>query len=207
MDKLQFLVLIVYNYDADLEVSDTCVRSSLLSWVIVKTASSRNSLFVAVSTSVVRFVCVFVFLMCKFNLPESSVVWYLQLIRDKQSVEKCRQKAGRVRRCLDIRTKRSRRRFVSATSPLPKVLGRFGCLSLSVLFANCELVLCRIAVCCLLFTLDKCFSHVQTADQLLSVKSPSPACCLGTVKMTLTRFSSSDLRIFLTRRLGIPDAW
>ena len=33
MDKLQFLVLIVYNYDADLEVSDTCVRSSLLSWV------------------------------------------------------------------------------------------------------------------------------------------------------------------------------
>ena len=25
--------MIVYNYDADLEVSDTCVRSSLLSWV------------------------------------------------------------------------------------------------------------------------------------------------------------------------------
>ena len=24
--------MIVYNYDADLEVSDTCVRSSLLSW-------------------------------------------------------------------------------------------------------------------------------------------------------------------------------
>ena len=27
--------MIVYNYDADLEVSDTCVRSSLLSWVAV----------------------------------------------------------------------------------------------------------------------------------------------------------------------------
>ena len=26
--------MIVYNYDADLEVSDTCVRSSLLSWVL-----------------------------------------------------------------------------------------------------------------------------------------------------------------------------
>jgi len=25
--------MIVYNYDVDLEVSDTCVRSSLLSWV------------------------------------------------------------------------------------------------------------------------------------------------------------------------------
>jgi len=25
--------MIVYNYDADFEVSDTCVRSSLLSWV------------------------------------------------------------------------------------------------------------------------------------------------------------------------------
>jgi len=25
--------MIAYNYDADLEVSDTCVRSSLLSWV------------------------------------------------------------------------------------------------------------------------------------------------------------------------------
>ena len=25
--------MIVYNYDADLEVSDTCIRSSLLSWV------------------------------------------------------------------------------------------------------------------------------------------------------------------------------
>ena len=25
--------MIVYNYDADLEVSDTCFRSSLLSWV------------------------------------------------------------------------------------------------------------------------------------------------------------------------------
>ena len=36
--------MIVYNYDADLEVSDTCVRSSLLSWVWVElrivTASS-----------------------------------------------------------------------------------------------------------------------------------------------------------------------
>ena len=30
--------MIVYNYDADLEVSDTCVRSSLLSWVEYATA-------------------------------------------------------------------------------------------------------------------------------------------------------------------------
>jgi len=30
--------MIVYNYDADLEVSDTCVRSSLLSWVSVRRA-------------------------------------------------------------------------------------------------------------------------------------------------------------------------
>jgi len=28
--------MIVYNYDADLEVSDTCVRNSLLSWVSQK---------------------------------------------------------------------------------------------------------------------------------------------------------------------------
>jgi len=28
--------MIVYNYDADLEVSDTCVRSSLLSWVVIR---------------------------------------------------------------------------------------------------------------------------------------------------------------------------
>jgi len=28
-----YVFMIVYNYDADLEVSDTCVRSSLLSWV------------------------------------------------------------------------------------------------------------------------------------------------------------------------------
>ena len=31
--KWYCLFMIVYNYDADLEVSDTCVRSSLLSWV------------------------------------------------------------------------------------------------------------------------------------------------------------------------------
>ena len=32
-DELSDTFMIVYNYDADLEVSDTCVRSSLLSWV------------------------------------------------------------------------------------------------------------------------------------------------------------------------------
>jgi len=31
--KWYCLFMIVYNYDADLEVSDTCVRSSLLSWI------------------------------------------------------------------------------------------------------------------------------------------------------------------------------
>ena len=30
-DELSDTFMIVYNYDADLEVSDTCVRSSLLS--------------------------------------------------------------------------------------------------------------------------------------------------------------------------------
>ena len=34
--------MIVYNYDADLEVSDTCVRSSLLSWVWVEYTSLWN---------------------------------------------------------------------------------------------------------------------------------------------------------------------
>jgi len=31
--KVILFVMKVYNYDADLEVSDTCVRNSLLSWV------------------------------------------------------------------------------------------------------------------------------------------------------------------------------
>ena len=35
--------MIVYNYDADLEVSDTCVRSSLLSWVELSIVSARNT--------------------------------------------------------------------------------------------------------------------------------------------------------------------
>jgi len=33
--------MIVYNYDADLEVSDTCVRSSLLSWVELTVLPTR----------------------------------------------------------------------------------------------------------------------------------------------------------------------
>ena len=34
--------MIVYNYDPDLEVSDTCVRSSLLSWVWPVTTTHRE---------------------------------------------------------------------------------------------------------------------------------------------------------------------
>jgi len=36
--------MIVYNYDADLEVSDTCVRSSLLSWVELSTDVSDRKI-------------------------------------------------------------------------------------------------------------------------------------------------------------------
>ena len=36
--------MIVYNYDADLEVSDTCVRSSLLSWVELKSNLKKRQL-------------------------------------------------------------------------------------------------------------------------------------------------------------------
>jgi len=38
------LFMIVYNYDADLEVSDTCVRSSLLSWVELSWVESIRSI-------------------------------------------------------------------------------------------------------------------------------------------------------------------
>ena len=55
--------MIVYNYDADLEVSDTCVRSSLLSWVAAEkraqfTYSYHDNLFCH-SVSMVLFTCVF----------------------------------------------------------------------------------------------------------------------------------------------------
>ena len=49
--------MIVYNYDADLEVSDTCVRSSLLSWVEYLQQRCTDA-DVSVNASVTAFSCV-----------------------------------------------------------------------------------------------------------------------------------------------------
>jgi len=57
--------MIVYNYDADLEVSDTCVRSSLLSWVEAEIANYQISNFFF-NRIFVQFYCDVMFMLAWF---------------------------------------------------------------------------------------------------------------------------------------------
>ena len=53
-----FLLYKIYNYDADLEVSDTCVRSSLLSWVELSWVELYN-VNMNISLCMCWFICIF----------------------------------------------------------------------------------------------------------------------------------------------------
>ena len=71
--------MIVYNYDADLEVSDTCVRSSLLSRVELVFALPLK--VVALALTVVNvmsaFVCLCVCLSVRDHIFETSPIFVM----------------------------------------------------------------------------------------------------------------------------------